>query len=169
MASWEPVDINRNEIAYEDVKWDDDLIKDLEIRFNKLREFNETLNESTDEDIIDMTEKTKDALKHDTTELVANQIYDKLTILFNNARERFGIENGTPVDPIRKYGNFKLADDGALAFIYKRTVIDLGNINKRIKSPSELRRLSVAKLKLMEFTNITDEDTHILTRINTKE
>ena len=40
MASWEPVDIDRNEIADEDAKWDDDVMKDLEIRFNKLREFN---------------------------------------------------------------------------------------------------------------------------------
>ena len=47
-----------------------------------------------------------------------------------------------------------------IAFKYKRTVIDLGNINKRIKSPSELRRLSIAKLKAMGFTDITDEDTH---------
>ena len=40
MASWEPVDIDRDEIADEDAKWDDDVMKDLEIRFNKLREFN---------------------------------------------------------------------------------------------------------------------------------
>ena len=66
MASWEPVDINRDEIADEDVKWDDNVMKDLEIRFNKLREFNETLDESTEEDLIDMTAKTKYALKHDT-------------------------------------------------------------------------------------------------------
>ena len=59
-----------------------------------------------------------------------------------------------------KYDHFKLADDGSLTFKYKRTVIDLGNINKRIKSPSELRRLSIAKLKVMGFTDITDEDTH---------
>ena len=58
MASWEPVDIDSDEIEDKDVKWDDDVIKDLEMRFNKLREFNETLNESTDEDLIDMTEKT---------------------------------------------------------------------------------------------------------------
>ena len=81
--------------------------------------------------------------------------------MFNNARERLGTENGTPVEePIIKYDNFKLADDGSLTFVYKRTVIDLGNINKRIKSPSELRRLSVAKFKAMGFTDITDEDTH---------
>ena len=145
-------------------KWDDDMVKDLEIRFNKLREFNRDLNESIDDDHIKMTEKVKDVLKKDTIELVANQIYDKLTNMFNNARERFGIENGTPIEPLRKYNNFKLDDDGSLTFVYKskskRTVIYLGNINNRVKSPSELRRLSVAKLKMMGFTDITGEDTH---------
>ena len=43
MASWKPVDISIV-MKDEDVKWDDDVVKDLEIRFNKLREFNETLN-----------------------------------------------------------------------------------------------------------------------------
>ena len=48
-----------------------------------------------------------------------------------------------------------------LGWIYlKRTVIDLGNINNRIRPPLELRRLSVAKLKMMGFIDITDEDTH---------
>ena len=156
-----PVDTDYDKIGDEDYKWDDDVIKDLELRFNKLREFNETLNESTDEDTIEMTEKIKDILKKDTIELVANQIYDKLTIFFNKDRERFGIRKGEPVlYPIRKYDNFKLADDGALTFVYNRIVIDLGNINKRIKPTSELRRLSVAKLRSMGFTNIMDEDTH---------
>ena len=41
MASWEPVDIDRDKIADEDDKWDDDLMSDLERRFNKLRQFNE--------------------------------------------------------------------------------------------------------------------------------
>ena len=81
--------------------------------------------------------------------------------MFNKARERLGINNGTPIEePTIKYDSFKLADDRSLTFKYKRTVIDLGNINKRIKPPSELRRLSVAKLKVMGFTDITDEDTH---------
>ena len=30
-----------------------------------------------------MTERTKNALKHDTIELAANQIYDRLTIFFS--------------------------------------------------------------------------------------
>ena len=159
MASWEPVDTDYDKIGDEDYKWDDDVIKDLELRFNKLREFNETLNESTDEDTIEITEKTKDAFKRSTIELVANQIYDRLTIFFNNNRKRLGIRKSEPVlDPIRKYDNFKLADDGSLTFVYKKIVIDLGNINQRLKAPWEIRKLGVKKLKLMGFMNVTDED-----------
>ena len=77
MASFEPVDIDHDGMGEGYDKWDDDVVKDLELRFNKLREFNETLDESTDEDTIEMTEKTKNALKHDTIELAANQIYDR--------------------------------------------------------------------------------------------
>ena len=108
-----------------------------------------------------MTVKTKDALKRETIELVANQIYGKLTILFNNNRKKFGIQNGIPIEePIRNYDNFKLADDGKLTFVCKRSVIDLGNINRRLKSSWEIRKLGVNKLKLMGFTNITYEDSN---------
>ena len=162
MASWEPVDIDPTDHdGLEDDKWDDDFMKDLEIRFNKLREFNRDLKESIDDNHIEMTEKVKDVLKKDTIELVANQIYDRLTIMFNNTRERLGIESGTPiVEPIRNYDNFRLSDDGELSFKSKRTVIYLGNINNRVKSPWDIRRIGVKKLKLMGFTSITDEDTH---------
>ena len=160
MATWEP-DIepfDHDEIE-EDYKWNDDVIKDLELRFNKLREFNETLNESTDMDTIEITEKSINALKHDTIELAANQIYDKLTIFFNNDRKRLGIQGGEPImEPIREYRNFKLTKNGKLSYKYKRTVIDFGNINDRLKAPREIRRLGVAKLRLMGFTSITDED-----------
>ena len=162
MATWEPdIDpFDRDEIGEEDYKWDDDVIKDLELRFNKLREFNETLNESTDVETMKMIWKTKDALTRDTIELVANQIYDKLTTMFNNNRKRLGIKGGKPIiDPVREYQNFKLTENGKLSYKYKKTVIDFGNINDRLKAPSELRRLSVAKLKAMGFTDITDEDT----------
>ena len=37
-------------------------------------------------------------------------------------------------------------------------VIDLGNINERLKTPWEIRKLGVAKLRSMGFMNITDED-----------
>ena len=82
MVSFEPVDTDYDKIGDEDYKWDDDVIKDLELRFNKLREFDETLNESTDEDNIEMAIQSKEALKHDTIELASNQIYARLTIFF---------------------------------------------------------------------------------------
>ena len=159
MATWEPDEIDYDKIEYEDYKWDDDVIKDLELRFNKLREFNETLNESTDNDAIEMTVKSKDALKRDTIELAANQIYDKLTIFFNNDRKRFGIQGGEPItEPLREYRNFKLAKNGKLSYKYKKIVLEFGNINDRLKSPWAIRRLGVTKLRLMGFSNLTYED-----------
>ena len=92
MASFEPVDIDHDGMGEGYDEWDDNVVKDLEIRFNKLREFDETLNESTDENTIEMTEQAKYALKSGTIELVANQIYDRLTIFFNNDRKRFDIK-----------------------------------------------------------------------------
>ena len=161
MATWEPdIDpFDRDEIGEEDYKWDDDVMKDLELKFNKLREYNETLNESTDVETMEMMWKTKDALKRDTIELFANQIYDKLTIFFNNDRKRFGIQGGKPIiNPVREYQNFKVTKNGKLSYKYKKTVIDFGNINNRLKTPREIRRLGVAKLRLMGFRTITYED-----------
>ena len=46
MDSWEPVDIDstdRDEIEEEYDKWDDNLMDELEERFNKLKKFNATL------------------------------------------------------------------------------------------------------------------------------
>ena len=40
MASWEPDEIDRDNIGDEDVKWDDDVIKDSHIRFEELRQYN---------------------------------------------------------------------------------------------------------------------------------
>ena len=154
MVSFEPVDTDYDKIGDEDYKWDDDVIKDLELRFNKLREFDETLNESTNENTIEMTYKTKDVLKRDTIELVANQIYNRLTIFFNNDRKRFGIQGGELIiDPIREYRNFKLTKNGKLSYVYKRTVIDFGNISNRLKAPWEIRKLGVIKLRLTGFRN----------------
>ena len=81
--------------------------------------------------------------------------------MFNNTRKKLGTQKGKPIGPIRKYDNFKLADDGALAYIYKRTLIDLDNINERIKPPSAIRKLGVTKLRSMGFTDITDEDVQL--------
>ena len=161
MATWEPegIDIaDRDDI--EDDSWDENVMNDLQKRYEELRQFNIKYNKSRDKTTREETSIYIDSTRNDIEELVANQIYDKLTTMFNNNRKRLGIRKGAPVlEPIRKYDNFKLADDGSLTFVYKRIVIDLGNINERIKAPSELRRLSVAKLKAMGFTDITDEDT----------
>ena len=161
MATWEPegIDIaDRDDI--EDDSWDENAMNDLQKRYEELRQFNIKYNKSHDKATREETSIYIDSTRNDIEELVANQIYDKLITMFNNNRKRLGIRKGEPVlDPIRKYDNFKLADDGSLTYVYKRIVIDLGNINERIKSPSELRRLSVAKLKAMGFTDITDEDT----------
>ena len=99
MASWEPIDIrqfDRDDI--EDVydEWGDDFKSNLEIK-----EFNETLNESTDEDTVEIMERNRNAFKCSTIEMIANEIYDKLTNSFNNNRKRFGIQKGKPiVEPI---------------------------------------------------------------------
>ena len=72
MATFEPVDTDYDKIGDEGYKWDDDMVKDLELRFNKLREFNKTLNESTDEDTINETLIYVDEARNDIEELVAN-------------------------------------------------------------------------------------------------
>ena len=157
MATWEPdIDpFDHGEIEDEDYKWDDTFTNELETRLNKLRQF----NESTDVKTMEITYKTKDALKRDTIELIANEIYDKLTKLFNDRRKRLDIKGGIPIaDPIRDYSKFKLKNDGTLSYKYKKTVINLGNIDKGLKSLSEISKLGVNRLRLMGFTNITYED-----------
>ena len=161
MATWEPdIDpFDRGEIGEEDNRWDDTFTNELETRLNKLRQFNETLNESTDENLIDTTIKTKNALKKDTIELIANEIYDKLTKLFNDRRKRLGMKGGTPIaNPIRDYSKFKLKTDGTISYKYKKTVIYLGNIDNGLKSITEMSKLGVNRLRTMGFTNITYED-----------
>ena len=161
MATWEPdIDpFDRDEIGEEDYRWDDTFTNKLETRLNKLRQFNKTLDESHDENLIDITMKTKNTLKNDTIELIANEIYDKLTKLFNDRRKRLGIKGGMSiVDPIRDYSKFKLKTDGTLSYKYKKTVIYLGNIDKGLKSLTEMSKLGVNRLRTMGFTNITYED-----------
>ena len=127
MASWKPVDVSqfdRDDIEDLHYEWDDAFKSNLEMRYNKLREPDGTLNESTDEDNIEMTDKAEDRFKLGTIELIANRICDRLTLLFNNVRKRLGINNGEPiVEPIANYDRFKLADDRELTYVYNRTVI----------------------------------------------
>ena len=55
-----------------------------------------------------------------TTELVANQIYDKMTMLFNNTRKRLRIKGGAIImEPIINYNDFDLDDNDNLTFTYK--------------------------------------------------
>ena len=159
MASFEPVDIDHDGTGDEDVERDDGVMKDLHTRSEELRQYNRNLNKSCDEATREEVSTFADATKHDAEDLVANQIHDNLTTLFNNDRKRFGIRKGEPVlNLIRKYYNFKLADDGKISYVHKRTVINRGNINERLKSPWEIRRIGVYRLKLMGFVNIMDED-----------
>ena len=160
MASLEPegIDIaDRDDI--EDDSLDENAMNDLQKRYEELRQFNIKYNKSRDKATREEMSIYIDSTRNDIEELVANQIYDKLTILFNSSRKRLGIQKGEPiVDPIRNYDNFKLADDGEITYVYKRTVIYLGNINERLKAPWEIRKIGVKKLKLMGFMNVTDED-----------
>ena len=98
MALWEPIDIDRDEIADEDDKWDDYVVNGLEKRYEELRQFNIKYNKSRDEATREEMSVFIDSTRNDIEELVANQIYDKLTIMFHNTRERLGIENGTPIE-----------------------------------------------------------------------
>ena len=78
MASWKPVDIDqadRDGIGEEDDKWDDNLLNELETRFEEPRRFNETLKIPSDKDADIMLDKLK--LKKDMIKLVANQILIK--------------------------------------------------------------------------------------------
>ena len=59
---------------------------------------------------------------------------------------------------MREYRNFKLTKNGKLSYVYKKTVIDFGNINNRLKTPWEIHKLGVAKLRLIGFRDITYED-----------
>ena len=161
MASWEPdIDpFDRDEIGEGDDRWDEDFTHNLETRLNKLRQFNSTLSETHDKDLRDITINTKEVFKRDTIELIANEIYDKLTKLFNDRRKRLGIKGGKLInEPIRDYSKFKLKNDGTLSYKYKKTVINLGNVDEGLKSLSEMSKLGVNRLRLMGFTNITYED-----------
>ena len=64
MSSWEPVDIDRDEISDEDIKWDDDVMKDLESRFEEPRQYNRKFNESRDEATREDTSIFLDATIH---------------------------------------------------------------------------------------------------------
>ena len=89
MATWEPegIDIaDRDEI--EDDRWDERAMNDLQKRYEELRQFNIKYNKSRDKVTREETSIFIDSTRNDIEELVANQIYDKLTFLFNSSRKR---------------------------------------------------------------------------------
>ena len=151
MASWEPVDIHRDGTGEEYDNWDDDVMNDLERRFDQLRQFNKTLDESREEDLI--------CMKMTTKEFVA-KIYGRITKLFNERRKKFRIKGGANImEPIRDYGSFNMDENGNITFVRKNEVIGLGNIEDRLLSPSKMiAKLDVNRLKSIGFINITDED-----------
>ena len=159
---FEPIDIDRigrDEIGEEDDNWDSGKITEIEPKLEELRHFNSRMETSSHEDFGNITlEKNK--LKEDTTELVANQICDKITKLINDRRKRLGIKGGAKiVDNIRNYDSFNPDDNGNLIFIRKNEVINLGNVSEGLNSPSKMiNKLGVNRLKSMGFMNLTDED-----------
>ena len=128
MASSEPVDVDATDgdgIREEDDKWDDGKITEIEAKLEERRHFNSRLETSPYKDVGNITlEKRK--VKDDMIELVANQVYDKITKLFNERRK---------VKPIRNYDSFDKDDNGNLTFASKNEVIGLGNINEGLDSP----------------------------------
>ena len=62
-------------------------MKDLYRRFNKLKRFNATLEESTNKDLEKNITLEKSKMKKDTIQLVADEIYDKMIKLFDDTRE----------------------------------------------------------------------------------
>ena len=137
----EPVDIDptdRDEIGEEDDVWGDYLMDDLDIRFNKLRRFNKDLENASHEEYCDITLEI-DKVKDDTIELVASQMYDRITKLINDRSKRLGIKGGANIEePIRDHNSVDLDDNGNLNFTYKNKVINLGNIKEGLKIPSTI-------------------------------
>ena len=75
-----------------------------------------------------------------------------MTKLFNDMRKRYEIERKVTAEP--QYKIFNLEDNGNLTFKYKDEVIDLGNINRGLISPSSIRELGANRLRSIGFRNI---------------
>ena len=85
-----------------------------------------------------------------------------MTEPFNHARKRSGTKGGASIkEPIRNYDNFDPDDNGNLTFTYKNGIIKLGNISEGLIPPSGIRKSDADRLKLMGFTNTTEEDVHL--------
>ena len=165
----EPVDIDPagddeiggyDGIGEEDDNWDSyKTTTEIEARLEELRHFNKKLENASHEEYGDIT-LDRNKVKEYMIELVGNQICDRITKLINGRRKRSGIKGGANIEePIVNYDSFDPDDNGNLIFTYKNKVINLGNINEGLKRPSIIiKELGVNRLKLMGFSEITDED-----------
>ena len=89
MATWDPegIDIaDRDGLGEEDDNWDEYAMNDLQNRYEELRQFNIKYNKSRDEAAREEALNLAKVTRHDIEELVANQIYDKLTIMFKQSK-----------------------------------------------------------------------------------
>ena len=62
-------------------------MNDSKKRFEELRQYNRDFNDSRNEATREEASIYVDVARNDIEELVANEIYDKLTILLNNTRK----------------------------------------------------------------------------------
>ena len=84
-------------------------MNELERKFEELRRFNATLKTSSDKNVEYDITIDKLRLKKSTIELIVNEMYDKITKLFNERRKRLGIKGGAKIEePIRNYDSFDL-------------------------------------------------------------
>ena len=75
----------------------------------------------------------KNKVKEDRIELVANQIYDRITKLFNDRRTRSGIKGGANiVEPNRDFDSSDLDDNGNLNFKHGKEDIYLWVISLKV-------------------------------------
>ena len=80
-------------------------------------------------------------------QLVADQIYDKISKLFNDRRKRLAIKGGNKiVEPIIDYDNFNPDDNGNLNIKYGKEDIYIGHINEGLNSPSNMINPSCMKV-----------------------
>ena len=83
----------------------------------------------------------RNKMKKDTVELVVNQIYNRITKLINDRRKISGIKEGANIEnPIVNNDSSDLDENGNLTFVRKNEVIDVGNINEGLNSPSKMSR-----------------------------
>ena len=67
-----------------DDEWGNDLMNDLERRFNELKRFNPKLKKSLDKEVENDITHERNRVKEDAIQLVVDEIYNKMIKVFNN-------------------------------------------------------------------------------------